>query len=67
MHPKILGLWFIWPLVAFSRRTTELQERLSTVQEQIRLADRDLEELQGERSAKYRELRKREETMKGVV
>ena len=46
-------------------RTAELQERLSVVQEQLRQAETDLEELQGEKSAKYRELKKREETMKG--
>ena len=48
-----------------SFRTAELQERLSVVQEQLRQAETDLEELQGEKSAKYRELKKREETMKG--
>ena len=51
------------PIVFF--RTAELQERLSMVQEQLRQAETDLEELQGEKSAKYRELKKREETMKG--
>lgn len=52
--------WFICPV-----RTADLQERLSTVQEQLRQAETDLEELQGEKSAKYRELKKREETIKG--
>ena len=51
-------------VVIFSR-TGEIQERLSVVQEQLRQAETDLEELQGEKSAKYRELKKREETMKG--
>ncbi len=36
------------------------------VQDHIRQVDQDLEEVQGERSAKYRELKKREETMRGV-
>ena len=48
-------------------RTSELQERLATVQEHNRQADNDLEELQGERSSKYRELKKREEAMNGIL
>ena len=36
-------------------------------QEQLRQAETDLEELQGEKSAKYRELKKREETIKGTI
>ena len=47
-------------------RTSELQERLVVAQEQLRQAESDLEELHGEKSAKYRELKKREETMKGT-
>lgn len=50
----------------FPFRTSELQERLSIAQEQLRQAETDLEELQGEKSAKYRELKKREETIKGT-
>ena len=48
-------------------RTSELQERLAAAQERLRQAESDLEELQGEKSAKYRELKKREETMKGIM
>ena len=48
-------------------RTSELQSRLSAVREQLQGAEEDLEEVQGERSAKYRELRKREDTMKGAA
>ena len=48
-------------------RTSDLQTRLSAVGEQLRGAEEDLEEVQGERSAKYCELRKREDTMKGAA
>ena len=50
-------------------RTSELQSRLSVVREQLQVAKEDLEEVQGERSAKYIycELRKREDTMKGAT
>jgi len=53
------------PSFLLACRTSELQERLATVQEHIRHVDSDLDELQGERSSKYRELKKREETMNG--
>ncbi len=36
------------------------------VQDHVQQVEQDLEEVQGERSAKYRELKKREETMRGT-
>ncbi len=46
-------------------RTKELQEKLSTLQDDIRQLDIDIEENQGEKNQKYKELKKREETMDG--
>ena len=47
-------------------RTTEIRERLTTAQDQLRQAESDLEELHGERSGRYKELKKKDETMKGT-
>ncbi|XP_065069175.1 intraflagellar transport protein 74 homolog [Rhopilema esculentum] len=44
-------------------RISEIKEKIDNVQEEIRNLDMDLEEHQGERTAKYKELKKREETM----
>ena len=64
VHVHVLYTMHITPIPVY--RTSELQERLSAAQERLRQAESDLEELQGEKSAKYRELKKREETMKGT-
>ena len=48
-------------------RTTEIRERLTTAQDQLRQAESDLEELHGERSGRYKELKKKDETMKGSI
>ena len=48
-------------------RTNELRERLLQLQEDIRQLDMDIEENQGERNQKYKELKKREETMNGKI
>uniref|UniRef100_A0A4W3HJL7 Intraflagellar transport 74 n=1 Tax=Callorhinchus milii TaxID=7868 RepID=A0A4W3HJL7_CALMI len=44
-------------------RLTEMREKINQVTEEIRHLDLDLEEHQGERNQKYKELKKREETM----
>ena len=46
-------------------RTTELQDQLSAVGERIRQADADLEESKGEKTQKYKDLRKRESDING--
>jgi len=45
------------------KRVSEIKEKIESIQEEIRNLDMDLEEHQGERTAKYKELKKREETM----
>ena len=70
INVQYYGMCFTWAafidcLPLF--RTSELQSRLSAVREQLQGAEEDLEEVQGERNAKYRELRKREDTMKGAA
>lgn len=42
------------------KKTAELQEQLSVVNEKIRQADADIEESKGEKSQKYKDLKKRE-------
>ena len=48
------------------RQTAEVQDKMSQLHEEQSQLDRDLEESQSERNTKYRELRKREETMDQV-
>ena len=48
------------------RQTAEVQDKMNQLHEEQSQLDRDLEESQSERSTKYRELRKREETMDQV-
>ncbi|CAN7992331.1 unnamed protein product [Ixodes hexagonus] len=50
-------------LAGIERQTSEAKERLAAVQEELSQLDQELEDQHGERRAKYRELRKREETM----
>lgn len=50
-------------LASIERQASEMQERVAAVQEELSQVDQELEEQHGERRAKYRELRKREETM----
>jgi len=50
-------------IASMERKTAELRERIETVNGEIQQLDMDLEEHQGERNVKYKELKKREETM----
>lgn len=50
-------------IASMERQTNELREKLSQMAEEIRQVDMDIEENQGERNLKYKELKKREETM----
>ncbi|XP_074642572.1 intraflagellar transport protein 74 homolog [Tubulanus polymorphus] len=50
-------------IASMERQANEIREKCSAVQEEIRQTDMDIEENQGERNQKYRELKKREETM----
>ncbi|CAH1779959.1 unnamed protein product [Owenia fusiformis] len=48
---------------SMDRQCNEIREKVSNLQEEIRQLDMDIEENQGERNQKYKELKKREETM----
>ncbi|CAD5122516.1 DgyrCDS10939 [Dimorphilus gyrociliatus] len=50
-------------IAAMERQTLDLRDRISNIQSEIQQLDQDLEENQGAKSQKYRELKKREETM----
>ncbi|XP_064604644.1 intraflagellar transport protein 74 homolog, partial [Liolophura sinensis] len=50
-------------IASMDRQANEFREKTSQVQEDIRQLDMDIEENQGERNLKYKELKKREETM----
>ncbi|CAH1243745.1 intraflagellar transport protein 74 homolog isoform X1 [Branchiostoma lanceolatum] len=50
-------------IASMDRQTGEIREKINVLQEEIRQLDMDLEEHQGERNLKYKELKKREETM----
>ncbi|XP_064626077.1 intraflagellar transport protein 74 homolog isoform X2 [Lineus longissimus] len=50
-------------IASMERQANDIREKLAAVQEEIRQLDMDIEESQGERNQKYRELKKREETM----
>ncbi|XP_045608252.1 intraflagellar transport protein 74 homolog isoform X2 [Procambarus clarkii] len=50
-------------IATMERQISEVQEQIKQVQDEIQQLDQELEENQSERSQKYRELRKREETM----
>ncbi|XP_037795044.1 intraflagellar transport protein 74 homolog [Penaeus monodon] len=50
-------------IATMERQIGEVQDQIRRVQEELQQLDQDLEENQSERSQKYRELRKREETM----
>ncbi|XP_068222988.1 intraflagellar transport protein 74 homolog isoform X1 [Palaemon carinicauda] len=50
-------------IATMERQCSEVQEQMKGIQEEILQLDQELEENQSERSQKYRELRKREETM----
>ena len=45
--------------------SAELQERVRSVKERVKVVEGDLEEGREERNAKYRELRTREEKIRG--
>lgn len=48
---------------SMERQTKEIREKMETVREELQQLDMDLEEHQGEKNLKYKELKKREETM----
>lgn len=50
-------------IASMERKTAELREKIETLNGEIQQLDMDLEEHQGERNVKYKELKKREETM----
>ncbi|XP_064475986.1 intraflagellar transport protein 74 homolog [Ornithodoros turicata] len=50
-------------LASIEHQAAEIQEHIAAAQEELSHVDQELEEQHGERRAKYRELRKREETM----
>lgn len=50
-------------IASMERQTNEFREKIESVQEEIHSLDMDIEENQGERNQKYKELKKREETM----
>ncbi|XP_052314667.1 intraflagellar transport protein 74 homolog [Oncorhynchus keta] len=48
---------------SMERQLTEMCEKMSLINEEIRQLDNNMEEHQGERNQKYKELKKRDETM----
>ncbi|XP_005105393.1 intraflagellar transport protein 74 homolog [Aplysia californica] len=50
-------------IASMERQTRELQEKIEGMQDNIQQLDLDIEENQGERNQKYKELKKREESM----
>ncbi|KAG5272171.1 hypothetical protein AALO_G00162430 [Alosa alosa] len=54
-------------IASMERQLTEMREKISQVTEEMRQLDNDLEESQGERSQKYKELKKKEETMNSFL
>lgn len=54
-------------IASMERQLTEVREKLSQVTEEMRQLDNDMEESQGERSQKYKELKKKEETMNSFL
>lgn len=50
-------------IASLERQTNEIREKIESMQEEIRQLDIDIEENQGERNQKYKELKKREETI----
>uniref|UniRef100_A0A2C9LAM1 Intraflagellar transport protein 74 homolog n=1 Tax=Biomphalaria glabrata TaxID=6526 RepID=A0A2C9LAM1_BIOGL len=50
-------------IASMERQTREIQEKIDQMLEDIQQLDQDIEENQGERNQKYKELKKREESM----
>ncbi|XP_077981097.1 intraflagellar transport protein 74 homolog [Glandiceps talaboti] len=50
-------------IASMERQTQELKDHINTIRDELHQLDMDLEEHQGERNVKYKELKKREETM----
>ena len=55
---------FFW--YSIDNRINELQDQLATTHDQLQRITSDISQLHGERSDKYKELKKREESMKGI-
>ena len=65
MAPLSCSLSLLYILYWYCFRINELQDQLVSVQDQLNQVSTDLQHLHGERSEKYKELKKREESMKG--
>ncbi|KAG2466434.1 IFT74 protein, partial [Polypterus senegalus] len=50
-------------IASMERQLTEIKERLSQINDEMQQIDNDMEEHQGEKNLKYKELKKREESM----
>merc|ERR1712150_71776 len=50
-------------IASMERQTNEIKDKVGNLQEEVRQLDMDIEENQGERNQKYKELKKREESM----
>lgn len=48
-------------------RTSELQDKIQTVQDDLQRVNTSIDEHEGERSTKYRELKKKEQAFKGSI
>ena len=46
-------------------RSGELSEKLAVAQDQLRQADSDLDQVQGEKANKYKDLKQREQVIRG--
>ena len=51
----------------FPPRINELQDQLAGVQDQLHQVSSDLTHFHGERSEKYKELKRREDSMRGLL
>lgn len=50
-------------IISIERQTAEIREQITRAKSELEELDQELEDHQGERISKYRELKKREETM----
>jgi len=48
-------------------RTSELQDKIQAVQDDLQRVNASIDDHEGERSTKYRELRKKEQAFKGNI
>lgn len=50
-------------IISIERQTSEMREQIARAKSELEQIDQELEDHQGERISKYKELKKREETM----